>query len=103
MKKVRTPSMDKDKIDKMIEKYPSDPSSLIQVLLRFRERITGFRSKPSRGSAKSCRCLSAGYSILLPFTRPSVWFPRAGMRSTSVWAQPVTFVVRSVSSTGFKT
>jgi len=25
--------MDKDKIDKIIEKYPSDPSSLIQVLL----------------------------------------------------------------------
>jgi NADH-quinone oxidoreductase subunit E len=25
--------MDKDKIDKIIEKYPSDPSSLIQILL----------------------------------------------------------------------
>lgn len=25
--------MDKDKVDKIIEKYPSDPSSLIQVLL----------------------------------------------------------------------
>jgi NADH-quinone oxidoreductase subunit E len=25
--------MDKGKIDKIIEKYPSDPSSLIQVLL----------------------------------------------------------------------
>ena len=33
MEKVRTQSMDKDKIDKIIEKYPNDPSSLIQILL----------------------------------------------------------------------
>jgi NADH-quinone oxidoreductase subunit E len=32
-KKVRTAGMDNDKIDKIIDKYPSDPSSLIQVLL----------------------------------------------------------------------
>jgi NADH-quinone oxidoreductase subunit E len=32
-KKVRTAAMDNAKIDKIIDKYPSDPSSLIQVLL----------------------------------------------------------------------
>ena len=32
-KKVRTAAMDNAKIDKIIDKYPNDPSSLIQVLL----------------------------------------------------------------------
>ena len=32
-KKVRTAVMDNAKIDKIIDKYPSDPSSLIQILL----------------------------------------------------------------------
>jgi NADH-quinone oxidoreductase subunit E len=32
-KKVRKADMDDDRIDKIIDKYPSDPSSLIQVLL----------------------------------------------------------------------
>jgi NADH-quinone oxidoreductase subunit E len=33
MQGIRTAAMDNDKIDKIIDKYPSDPSSLIQVLL----------------------------------------------------------------------
>ncbi len=32
-KEVGTEAMDNDEIDKIIDKYPSDPSSLIQVLL----------------------------------------------------------------------
>jgi len=31
--------MDKDKIDEIIEKYPSDPSSLIQVLLEIQSEV----------------------------------------------------------------
>ena len=31
--------MDKDKVDKIIEKYPSDPSSLIQVLLEIQSEV----------------------------------------------------------------